>query len=407
MSSSSEEGGVKNQIEKKIVPVTSQIRTRIIQPAVSTTPAAPLNAAIRVRKTAAAPVVITTSVVKPALKEEMVVEKPTFTFRRPGQAAVTSSAPPAGPPPESDSSSEEEEDDGIEEEKAVVVQAPLHAAPKLTTSIKKRTVLPATRKKAIEMFKLGVALQAQRRLPAAMEKFTEAVGLDDTFAAPYYYRGGIQASISNFNDAIADFDKFLALETKAEVTYPVYLARSVTHQRRGDLELAVADLSKAIEINPKGVKAYNTRKNLYMTSGKIALAAADANAVALLQPTAANYFNVGQCFLQGKAYDAAVSTLSSAIETVDQKDPQLFMLYHLRGSANLQLKALDKAIGDLTTAIELAPQLKALVSYNARSVCYAQLNQLQLANKDCDWVLALSPNDANAKRTKAFVTQRM
>jgi tetratricopeptide (TPR) repeat protein len=144
-----------------------------------------------------------------------------------------------------------------------------------------------------------------------------------------------------------------------------------------------------------------------MTSGKIALAAADANAVALLQPTAANYFNVGQCFLQGKAYDAAVSTLSSAIETVDQKDPQLFMLYHLRGSANLQLKALDEAIGDLTTAIELAPQLKALVSYNARSVCYAQLNQLQLANKDCDWVLALSPNDANAKRTKAFVTQRM
>ncbi len=54
-----------------------------------------------------------------------------------------------------------------------------------------------------------------------------------------------------------------------------YFARACAYQHRGNLELAVADCTEVIRLNPEGVTAYRLRGEIYEKSGKWANAERD------------------------------------------------------------------------------------------------------------------------------------
>ena len=80
--------------------------------------------------------------------------------------------------------------------------------------------------KALELNKSGIREMYSHQTDQAVKDFDKAIELDPLFDQPYYYRGNIKYSATDYQGAIADY-------------------------------------SKAIELNPGFADAYSNRGNLY------------------------------------------------------------------------------------------------------------------------------------------------
>jgi tetratricopeptide (TPR) repeat protein len=70
-----------------------------------------------------------------------------------------------------------------------------------------------------------------------------------------------------------------------------YFTRGLAHAERGDLEAAIADFSKAIDLDPKAAAAYNNRGTAYADKGNFSAALADFfRAIELNPKNAAAYY---------------------------------------------------------------------------------------------------------------------
>lgn len=71
-----------------------------------------------------------------------------------------------------------------------------------------------------------------------------------------YYRGAAKYAKGDMDGAIADHTK--AIELKPDYSM-AYIYRAAAKQAKGDLDGAIADCSKAIEFEPHSAGAYNNR----------------------------------------------------------------------------------------------------------------------------------------------------
>ena len=88
----------------------------------------------------------------------------------------------------------------------------------------------------------------------------------------YLKRGEASSQKGDLDSALVDFGK--AIEMKPE-SFEAYLDRGNAHLAKKAFELAVTDLSKAIELNPKSAMAYATRGDAYEKKGDTAKAKED------------------------------------------------------------------------------------------------------------------------------------
>ena len=91
-------------------------------------------------------------------------------------------------------------------------------------------------------------------------------------ASAYAQRGALEQSKDDLDGALADYNK--AIEIKPDFT-EVYCVRGDVKQRKGDLEGAFADYNKVIEMNPRLALAYYARGLLNYDSQKFTDALAD------------------------------------------------------------------------------------------------------------------------------------
>jgi TonB family protein len=85
-------------------------------------------------------------------------------------------------------------------------------------------------------------------------------------------RGETSSAKGDLDSALVDFGK--AIELKPD-SFDAYLYRGMAHLTKKALELAVADLGKAIELNPNSASAYAQRGNAFELKGDTAKAKAD------------------------------------------------------------------------------------------------------------------------------------
>jgi tetratricopeptide (TPR) repeat protein len=71
-------------------------------------------------------------------------------------------------------------------------------------------------------------------------------------AVAYYRRGNAYGKKGDLDRAIADYDKAIELDPKYVMAYN---NRGIAYGKKGDFDSAIADLNKAIELDPKYVKA--------------------------------------------------------------------------------------------------------------------------------------------------------
>jgi len=93
----------------------------------------------------------------------------------------------------------------------------------------------------------------KKEYAAAISKLTKAIKLDPTCADAYCNRGNIHFKQKNYAKAITDHTREIELNP-SDIDW-AYLRRGVDYWLKGDLELTLADFTKALKIKPDNKEA--------------------------------------------------------------------------------------------------------------------------------------------------------
>lgn len=109
--------------------------------------------------------------------------------------------------------------------------------------------------------------------------------------------------------------EFSELESGGELGEPAaYLNRGIAYASKWEYDLAIADFSQAIALNPGFAVAYLHRGIAYFHEGEVDLAISDYNRSITLNPGDADaYYYRGRAYLRNKEYELSVADFSQAI----------------------------------------------------------------------------------------------
>jgi tetratricopeptide (TPR) repeat protein len=160
--------------------------------------------------------------------------------------------------------------------------------------------------------------------------------------------------------AIADFSRALELDPKLT---SIYYDRGITNLQNGSLDEAISDLSHAIELSPNTADYYNDRGLAKLRKGDNDGAIADFTRAIELDPKAAQIAYRNRALarkIKGDA-DGAIADYDRAIDL----DPKNADAYNNRGNVKKSKGDFDGAIADFTSAIHLNSKLT--VAYKSRA----------------------------------------
>jgi tetratricopeptide (TPR) repeat protein/S1-C subfamily serine protease len=196
----------------------------------------------------------------------------------------------------------------------------------------------------------GRAKSALGNKKEAIADYDRALAINPKFAKAYSNRGSTKSDLGNNKEAIADYDRALAINPKfAEA----YYNRGTAKYGLGDKKEAIADFDRAIAINPKFAEAYNNRGATKSDLGNKKEAIADYDrAIAINHKYAQAYYNRGAIKSDLGNKKEAIVDFNRAIVV----NPKYAEAYGNRGIAKSDLGNKQGAITDMSTAAELFRQ---------------------------------------------------
>ncbi len=205
----------------------------------------------------------------------------------------------------------------------------------------------------------------KKQYKVAIDICNEALQITPDDANICNIRGYTYSTLEENDKAIADFSKAIELDTK--FAYPYY-NRGNAYRNQQKYDQAIADYSKAIDLDLKYAYAYRSRGLAYANQQKYDEAIADYSKAIELDSKFANaYNNRGIAYDDLKEYPKAIADYSKAIEL----DPKYANAYHNRGNAYYNQQEYAQAIADYSKTIELDPKY-ATAYYNRGNVYYNQ-----------------------------------
>jgi tetratricopeptide (TPR) repeat protein len=188
-------------------------------------------------------------------------------------------------------------------------------------------------------------------------------------------------------------------ETKQTKSMALY-NRGWAYRNKGDYDRAIADYTRAIELDPKNAHAFSDRGVAHYDKKEYDLAIADATRALELNPKGSTtYNNRGQAYRAKSDYDRAFTDLSRAIE-LNAKNSVAF---YNRGTTYIDKVDYEHAIADLTRAITLDPKQADFRRY--RAIAYLKTGKFDLARADLDKAVELKPDYPEAKAALAELVQ--
>ena len=144
------------------------------------------------------------------------------------------------------------------------------------------------------------------------------------------------------------------VDAKSGGAASIHNPRGIARLKNGEYDHAIADFSKAIELDPENVMAYQQRGITYYCKEDIDKAIEDYNAAIALDPEFAEaYLNRGQAYYAKNEVDKAIADYDKAI----QLNSELVETYTHRGNAYRAKAELDSAIADYTEALTRRPKV--------------------------------------------------
>lgn len=147
-----------------------------------------------------------------------------------------------------------------------------------------------------------------------LDLLRKSVALSPEVAEVWINRGAARFSTGEFDPALADYTKALAIDPASAHAHSnigiLHLARFQEEQAPALLDKALASLDRAIALDPGLASAYNGRGSVHLTWGELAKAVRDFSRAIELDPGQGDaYVNIALAFqLQGR-YDEALAHL--------------------------------------------------------------------------------------------------
>ncbi len=204
-------------------------------------------------------------------------------------------------------------------------------------------------------------------------------------AQDYFNRGEAQRLSNAFEAAIAEYTRALDLDPADVLAYD---NRGHSYFALGDYEQAIADYGRAIDLEPAAIR-YNDRGNAYFELSLYDQAIADYTTALDHNPDyGLVYNNRGNTYFALSDYAAAMEDYTAAID----HDPNNALLYVNRGNTHFELGDYTQAIADYTTALEHNPDYAT--AYNNRANTYRRLEDYDLAFADYAQAIDRDPSFA-------------
>jgi tetratricopeptide (TPR) repeat protein len=187
-------------------------------------------------------------------------------------------------------------------------------------------------------------------------------------------------SITLYNDVIGKYPQ-IAL---------AYNNRGAARQMQGQYDLAMADFTRALQLNPGYDGAYNNRGRLHMNLNDETAALVDLEAALRINPVSETaHFNLGIIDRNRKDYDAAIRHFSRAYLCSGYMPAVLE-----RAAVHLLRGERDAALDDYALAVRRDPYNPK--AYHLRAQLYLKEGRIREAMDDYARVIELDPGNADA-----------
>jgi tetratricopeptide (TPR) repeat protein len=213
-------------------------------------------------------------------------------------------------------------------------------------------------------------------------------------AIAYGRRGNVYHDKSEYDRAIADYTKAIEMNPRDAAAYN---NRGIAYRAKGENESAIADYTKAIEMNPRDAVAHNNRGIAYRAQGDNDRPIADhARAIAIDPESASAYNNRGIAYRTKGDNDRAIADHAMAIEI----DGESASTYYNRALAFRAKGDNDSAIEDTTMAIEINP--RHVGAYVSRGLAHAAKGNHDRAIADYTKAIEINPKHAGAYHNRGL-----
>lgn len=209
-----------------------------------------------------------------------------------------------------------------------------------------------------------------------------------TSAAAFFNRGNAYYRRGYLDKAFADYTKALELKPHSAGTY---FNLGLVYYNQGELDKAIENYNKTLELTPNSAETYNNRGAAYYHKGDIGKAIADYNKALELKPDLSDVYNDrGNAYADQGDPDKALADYTTALK-IESNSAEV---YYNRGVAYKNKGNIDLAIADYTEAIRLRPDYAN--AYNNRGNAYDDKGKYDFAIMDFTMAIELKPDDTEA-----------
>lgn len=178
-------------------------------------------------------------------------------------------------------------------------------------------------------------------------------------AERYFYKGLAKAEVGDLEQAIHNFTKVIELDPAAA---NAYYNRGLACAQIGDLQQAIWDYTRAIQLDPNSADAYANRGRAYAQLGNLEQAIRDFSQAIVLAPDfARTYYNRGYAYAFCGEFELAVIDLEHYLELA----PDAFDRQEVGGfieKLQMALTNLDTLVpGDTLASVRLQSYVLAFI----------------------------------------------
>jgi tetratricopeptide (TPR) repeat protein/cellulose biosynthesis protein BcsQ len=233
----------------------------------------------------------------------------------------------------------------------------------------------------------------------AIEKYTQAIGVDPSYAPPYSGRGRVYFDKGRYDEALADFKEAIKLEAN---NTSAYIGCGDVYLQKGDLNNAYDAYDSAIKIEPLS-EAYTGRGKVLAKQEKLEDAVKDYNrAIDLSAKNPDAFLWRGEARSKSGNYDGAIADFDQAINLRPEKSSEAYIkkadtLLKRNGPADSAqaIKDLDKGLGSLPADASYDP--KPILN---RGKANRNIGDIVAASSDFKKVVKLSDNKQEYSKIK-------
>ncbi|HEY6458031.1 MAG TPA: tetratricopeptide repeat protein [Steroidobacteraceae bacterium] len=245
-------------------------------------------------------------------------------------------------------------------------------------------------------YNAGVTEQASGDLDKAVDDYRTAVRLLPSFA-PAHAALGALLKVKDPNSALAELNRALELDAQSTALD----SRASLYLSRGQFEPAIHDFDELLARDSANSLAYLNRGVAKEQAGNLQGALEDYARSIEVAPSASAHFDRANLYVQLDQPDQALADFNAALEI----DPNNIKALLGRADMNYGARRLTDSLTDYTRVVAAQPK-NAEVFFKRGSV-YFDMGNFAAAYRDYSVSLALNPQQPDVLRNRALAAERM